>query len=145
MQFINMKKILIAAGILLALQVFRKARAAYNFTYTLADLSIGGNLLNPELIIKIAIRNNESQPVKFNYLSGTVSINNTQIGNVDYLGTGVTIAGNQTTFVNLRLSNFNPDILGRLRELIRRPLRFGFSGTVGAENINFPVQFSYQW
>lgn len=140
-----MKKILIAAGILVALQLFRKARAAYNFTFAIADLSIGGSLFAPEIIVKLAVRNNESQPVKFNYLSGNVTINGTQIGVVDYLGTGVTIAGNQTTFVNLKLSRINPDIIGNLRDFLRRPLRFGFSGSVGAENIIFPVQFSYTW
>ena len=140
-----MKKILIAAGILVAVQLFRKARAAYNFTFAIADLSIGGSLFAPEIIIKLAIRNNESQPVKFNYLSGTVTINNTQVGGVDYLGTGVTIAGNQTTYVNLRLSRINPELLGKIPELLKRPLRFGFSGSVGAENIVFPVQFSYTW
>lgn len=140
-----MKKILIAAGILVALQLFRKARAAYNFAFAIADLSIGGSLFAPEIIVKLAVRNNESQPVKFNYLSGNVTINGTQIGVVDYLGTGVTIAGNQTTFVNLKLSRINPDIIGNLRDFLRRPLRFGFSGSVGAENIIFPVQFSYTW
>lgn len=140
-----MKKILLAAGVLLALSLFRKARAVYNFQLSIVDLSIGGTFRNPQLFIKIGIKNNEPTAIKFNSLQGRVMLQNIYVGDLRYTGGDLLIAANSTSYAEIMLSNLQPTILSNLSSLVRRPVKFGFDGLIGFEGVTIPLNFNYTW
>ena len=140
-----MKKLLLAAGVFIALSLFRKAKAVYNFQLAIVDLAIRGTLRNPQLIIKIAIRNNEPAAIRFNSLQGRVSLQNVYVGDIRYLGGDMLVAANSTSYADIMLSNLQPTIISNLNTLIKRPVKFAFNGFIGFEGITIPLNFEYTW
>lgn len=140
-----MKKLLLAAGVFIALSLFRKAKAVYNFQLTIVDLAIRGGFRNPQLIIKIGIRNNESTAIRFNSLQGRVSLQNVYVGDIRYLGGDMLIAANSTSYADIMLSNLQPSIISNLSTLVRRPVKFAFDGLIGFEGVTIPLNFAYTW
>ena len=140
-----MKKLLLAAGVLFALSLFKKARAVYNFQLSIVDLSIGGTFRNPQLFIKIGIRNNENAAIRFNSLQGRVMLQNIYVGDIRYTGSDMLISANSTSYAEIVLTNLQPTIISNLSTLIRRPVKFAFDGFIGFEGVTIPLNFTYTW
>ena len=139
------KTIWIIGGIL-AFWAILKYRMASNLEYTFGGIALGaGNILNPQIIVSLNIKNSTSTTSTINSVNVSIYSNNTLIGNVN-ANYEQSIAPNTITQLQLPI---NVQLGGLIQDIITTIKQSGttieIKGTVTADLIPLPIDIIYNF
>lgn len=116
------------------------------FVIRSADVEFTG-VLQPVINLKIGIQNPTSQSFTVNNIIGVLAINGQAIANVSAFVQTVILPNAETPYyiqINPNVASLASDVINILQGNSDKSVSINLTGTVNAENVNFPLNITYQ-
>ncbi len=135
-----MKKIFFWTAAILAVKyVVSKISLAKNFDISLKNFSIGGSLLQPEILLNFVFENKSNGIATLQDLKGVVTFanNNLVIGSVNLLQP-ILLQANQKSIIPIKLTGTNLSVVKIIAEYVgKKKIAIHFVGNGRADGFNF--------
>ena len=139
--------IFLAAFGVLALYLLKKINLASSLTYSIKEIEIDGSILKPTIKLTLNVENKVNASATINSINGRIYINNTFFGtidqNVDQKIDPMTIS--DILIVIDTSLGLVFDLIDSVKNSTNKSVNLKFDGYLRADNINLPLNFTYEF
>lgn len=138
--------IILAVFGVLAIYLLKKINLANRLTYSIKEIEIDGSILKPKIKLTLNVENKVNASATINSINGRIYINNTFFGTIDqsvYQKIDPMTISDILIVIDTSLGLVF-DLIDSIKNSTNKNFNLKFDGYLRADNINLPLNFTYE-